>query len=379
MYIPRAYEPLSKYLPRGKVLVLTGPRQVGKTTLVRRYLDHLDARTLYVLGDDVRAQATWSSMDLERLQSVVEGYHTVVIDEAQRIPNVGISLKLLVDARSPVRLIVTGSSSFDLAGQTGEPLTGRKRSLVLLPISQSELLPLHNRHELREQLESRLVFGSYPEVEAAGSREERIATLDEITGSYLLKDILELDRIRSAKTLLDLLRLIAFQVGSEVSLRELGTQVGLDSKTVARYLDLLEKGFVLYNVRGYSRNLRKEITKKSKFYFYDNGIRNALIASFNGLELRDDVGALWENFLFAERLKHRTYNRIGGNAFFWRTWEGQEIDLVEEREGALYGYEFKWGERAARRRAGPPAGWRESYPHAHYEVITPENYLDFVT
>lgn len=358
----------------GKVLVLSGPRQVGKTTLVRRFLEHTGRRALYVTGDDLRIQEAWGSMRLDRLQELVEGYEIVVLDEAQRIPNVGVSLKLLIDAGVPAQLIATGSSSFQLAGQLGEPLTGRQVSLRMYPVSQLELRELRNRGELREHLEEHLIYGGYPEVVTAASRADKEALLDEIVGSYLLKDVLELERIKSPKLLLDLLRLIAFQMGSEVSLSELGGTLGLDSKTVARYLDLLEKGYVLFNIRGYSRNLRKEITKKSKYYFYDTGIRNAVIANFNGIDLRDDVGRLWENFLFVERLKLLAYRSVRANHYFWRTWDGQEIDMVEERGGRQDGYEFKWGtQRPAR-----PADWRETYPEATYSVITRENWLDFV-
>lgn len=374
MYVPRVYDQLDDYLQAGKVLVLTGPRQVGKTTLVRRYLDHNPGQSLYVTGDDVRAKEAWGSMRLDVLQELIEGYDSVVVDEAQRIPNIGVSLKLLIDSGATARIIVTGSSSFHLAGQTGEPLTGRKVSLLMLPIAQLELRKLHNRAELREQLEFFLVFGSYPEVVTATGARAKRALLTEISGSYLLKDVLELERVKSAKVLLDLLRLIAFRIGSEVSLRELGTQLGLNYKTVARYLDLLEKGFVLCNVCGYSRNLRKEITKKSKYYFYDNGMRNAVISNFNGLELRDDVGKLWENFLFVERMKRATYKSQNVNHFFWRTWDGQEIDMVEERQGGIHGYEFKRGNR----KPATPREWREAYPEATWSLVSRDNYLDFL-
>ncbi|MEE8441351.1 MAG: ATP-binding protein, partial [Spirochaetia bacterium] len=298
----------------------------------------------------------------------------VIIDEAQRVPGIGLSLKLLVDAQTPVKIIVTGSSSFELSGQVGEPLTGRKISLRLFPISQSELRQSMSTFELKENLVAYLRFGSYPEVLTAGSEARRIAILQEILGSYLLKDILELERVKSSKVLLDLLRLIAFQVGSEVSHRELATSLGIDAKTVARYLDLFEKAFVLFNVRGYSRNLRKEISKKSKYYFYDNGVRNAVISNFNRIDERDDIGILWENFLFVERMKRTEYKRTPGNIFFWRTWDGQEVDHVEEREGKLFGYEFKWTPKLL----APPRDWIVTYSNAEYQVIDRDNYFDFV-
>lgn len=375
MHIPRAYEDLSEHLRPGKVLVLTGPRQVGKTTLVRRFIERSGGKALYATGDDVRVQEAWGSMRLDRLQELVEGYQVVVIDEAQRVPNIGVSLKLLVDAATPVRLIATGSSSFQLSGQLGEPLTGRQVALELFPVSQSEFLAIRNRGELRTHLEEHLIYGSYPEVATAETLSEKRRLLDELVGSYLLKDVLELERVKSSKILLDLLRLIAFQIGSEVSHAELGTQLGLDSKTVARYLDLLEKGYVLFNVRGFSRNLRKEITKKSKYFFYDTGVRNAVIANFNGVETRNDTGQLWENFLFIERLKLLAYRGTRANHYFWRTWDGQEIDMVEELEGRQDGYEFKWRDRAVK----PPRDWAATYPDATYSIVNRENWLEFVT
>ena len=239
---------------------------------------------------------SWGRTTSRRILEYAQGYELLAIDEAQRIPLIGESLKILVDQMPDVRIIVTGSSSFELSGQIGEPLTGRKHTLTLFPVSQLELASLHNPYDLKQQLEQYLVFGGYPEVLTTDSRSGKAEVLNEITGSYLLKDVLELDRIKNSKTLLDLLRLLAFQIGKEVSWSELAAPLGIDGKTVARYLDVLEKSFVLYNLRGYSRNLRKEIIKKGKYYFHDNGVRNSIIASFNSLEQRDDVGALWENF-----------------------------------------------------------------------------------
>ena len=374
MYIPRVYDDLRQYMRSGKVLVMYGPRQVGKTTLVKRFCEAQDLTAKYAVGDDIRVQEIWSSMRLDLLREYVSGYDIVVIDEAQRIPNIGIALKLLVDSGTTTTLIVTGSASFHLAGQVGEPLTGRKVVLQLYPLAQSELGTASNDLELREKLPTYLRFGSYPEVVTQETEARKGELLREIMGSYLLKDILELERVKSSRVLLDLLRLIAFQIGSEVSHRELATQLGIDSKTVARYLDLFEKAFVLFNVRGYSRNLRKEISKKSKYYFYDTGVRNAVISSFNALGERDDVGALWENFLFIERLKRMEYSGVRANVFFWRTWDGQEVDHLEEREGKLFGYEFKWKAKSFQ----APRDWLSTYPNAEYEVIDRQNYLGFV-
>jgi predicted AAA+ superfamily ATPase len=374
--IKRSYEPLDQYVQPNKALLIYGPRRSGKTTLLQNYLSQTDLKTKLVSGDDIRAQQILSSQDFREMLAFVEGYQLLAIDEAQEIPNIGMGLKILVDQAPGLRIIATGSSSFELAGQVGEPLTGRKRTLLLYPIAQSELLSSFNRFELREQLADYMVFGAYPEVLTAPNRAEKIAILNEIANSYLLKDILVLDRVKSSRTISDLLKMLAFQVGSEVSFNELATNLGVDTKTVQRYLDLLEKAFVLYRLNGFSRNLRQEITNKSKYFFYDNGIRNALIAQFNGLDQRNDIGQLWENFVFIERMKKRTYASIYANVYFWRTYQGQEIDLVEEREGNLFGFEMKW---SAKKAPASPKLWMETYPNSEYEVITPDNYLEFIT
>ena len=373
--ITRAYEPLEQYLQPNKVLIIYGPRRSGKTTLLHSFLSKTNLKTRLTSGDDIRIQQILGSQDFRQILGYAEGYDLIAVDEAQEIPNVGMGLKILVDQIPGIRVIATGSSSFELAGQVGEPLTGRKRTLTLYPIAHSELLSNYNRYDLRDRLDEYLIFGSYPEVILAANRAEKISIITEIANSYLLKDILILDRIRSSRTLLDLLRFLAFQVGSEVSFHELATNLGVDAKTVKRYLDLLEKAFVVYRLGAFSRNLRQEITNKSKYYFLDNGIRNALIAQFNGLEQRNDLGQLWENFVFIERMKKRAYTPIYANIYFWRTYDQQEIDLVEEREGVLQGYEAKWSSKKGSR---PPRGWLKTYSNAVYKVITPENYLDFI-
>ena len=373
--IRRDYEPLDNFLQPNKVLVIYGPRRSGKTTLLQSFLQQTNLNTHMVSGDDIRVQQVLSSQDFRQIVEFAEGYELVAIDEAQEIPNVGMGLKILVDQVPGMRVIATGSSSFEHSGQVGEPLTGRKRTLILYPISQSELLTQHNRFELRENLESYLVFGSYPEVLLANSRAEKIEIVSEIANAYLLKDILALEKIRNSRTMADLLKLLAFQVGNEASSNELAARLGVDVKTVQRYLDLLEKAFVVFRLGGFSRNLRQEVTRSSKYYFFDNGIRNALIAQFNTLSQRNDVGALWENFVFMERMKFRTYIGVYANVYFWRTYSQQEIDLVEEREGRLIGYEAKW---STRKSVQPPGLWAETYANAEYQVITPENYLDFI-
>jgi predicted AAA+ superfamily ATPase len=372
MKIPRYYADLGSFLKPNKVLVLYGPRQVGKTFLLENYLTSTSFKYRLDSGENVRVQEVLEFQDFEKIKEYASGYELLAIDEAQKIRNVGQALKILVDQVPGIRIIATGSSSFDLAGQIGEPLTGRKITLTLFPAAQIELAKLYTPFELRERLEGFLVFGGYPEVAAASDKKEKARLLTEIASSYLLKDILALDRIKSSKILLDLLRLLAFQIGSEVSLSELAQKVGLDYKTVGRYLDLLEKSFVIFTLRGFSRNLRNEMTKKAKYYFFDNGIRNALIANFNPLELRNDTGGLWENFLLLERIKLKAYRAVPVNFYFWRIWEGQEIDLIEEREGRLFAYEFKWtGKRREPRR------FLEAYPDADFEIVNRENYLKF--
>ena len=373
--IPRAYEPLDAYLQPNKVLLIYGPRRAGKTTLLRNFLNQTALRYKLDSGDNMRTQQLLSSQDFSQILAYVEGYELLAIDEAQGIPNVGMALKIIVDQVPGIRVLATGSSSFELAGQVGEPLTGRKRTLVLYPVSQGELRAQHNRFELRQRLEEYLVYGSYPEVIVAPTASARIEVITEIANSYLLKDILAWDRVKSSHTLLSLLKLLAFQVGQEVSLNELATQLSVDVRTVQRYLDLLEKAFVIVRVGGFSRNLRSEVTSKAKYYFFDNGIRNAIIAQFNRLDQRNDVGQLWENFVFVERMKHRTYAAIYANIYFWRTYDQQEIDLVEERDGNLFGYECKWSSKKA---GAAPRSWAATYPEAEFAVITPDSYQDFV-
>jgi predicted AAA+ superfamily ATPase len=373
MKIPRYYADLGSFMKPNKVLVLYGPRQVGKTTLLKDYLASAPFKYRLDSGEDVRIQEILEYPDFTKIREYASGYDLLAIDEAQKIRNVGQALKILVDQVPGIQVVATGSSSFDLAGQVGEPLTGRKITLTLFPVAQIELAGMFTPFELRERLEEFLIFGGYPEVAASADKKEKARILTEISSSYLLKDILALDRIKSSKVVMDLLRLLAFQIGSEVSLSELAQKVGLDYKTVARYLDLLEKSFVIFTLRGFSRNLRNEMTKKAKYYFFDNGIRNALIANFNPLDLRDDAGGLWENFLLLERIKRQAYRTVPVNFFFWRTWEGQEIDLIEEREGKLFAFEFKWAGKGRE-----PKKFREAYPEAEFEVVNRETYLGFV-
>lgn len=358
-----------------KVTVIYGPRRVGKTTLLKEYLNKSKKRYKLVTGDDIRVQEVFSSRDLSILKQFTEGYDILAIDEAQQIPNVGLGLKLLVDESPALTIIVTGSSSFQIAQHLGEPLTGRKKVSILYPLSQRELLQQNNPFELHENLHEALIFGNYPEVVTAKTREDKIEVLLELVNSYLLKDVFSLERIRGSKQLVDILRLLAFQIGNEVSLSELATQVHLDVKTVQRYLDILEKSFVIIRLSPFSRNLRKEISGKQKYYFYDTGIRNGLIAQFNALDSRNDTGALFENFMVIERLKRNAYDRKYCNTYFWRTYDQKEIDFIEEFDGQLNGYEFKWSDKAL---AKAPKDWTETYPNSTFTVVSRKSWQEFV-
>ena len=375
-YIPQAQlTRLSRLVAPGKVVVVYGPRRVGKTTLVQRYVQQYEPGALVVTGEDITVREYLESQSLAKLKSFVGSRRTLIVDEAQYVRQIGLNLKLLVDHVEGLRVIATGSSSFDLAQQTGEPLTGRKYTLLLLPLAQLEIGSIEAAHETKARLDARLIYGSYPEVVLMESNEARETYLKELVASYLFKDILQLEGIRHPDKLMRLLQLIAFQVGREVAVTELGGQLGMNKVTVERYLDLLEKTYVVYGRRGFSRNLRKEITKSRRYYFYDNGIRNALISNFSPLSLRDDAGVLWENYVLVERLKHNLYTGRLAESYFWRTYDRQEIDLIEAWGGRLHAAEVKWSPRSA---SGPPRGWRHAYPDSSFRVVHQENYLDFI-
>ncbi len=374
MRFNRAYK-IGELLEPNKVLVIFGPRQVGKTTLVKDFLENTDLKYRFENGGDLDLHDWLGSLRLSEIKKHLIGYELLVIDEAQKVPNIGNALKLIVDSIDGIKVIVTGSATFELAGQVGEPLVGRMNRLLLFPLSHLELLSHYSPGEIEKRLEEFLIYGSYPDVVVTENITEKIFKIESLVNSYLLKDILEFDKVKDSKILRCLLALLAFQIGQEVSLNELANNLNINIRTVDRYLDLLEKSFVIYNVRGFSRNLRKEVTKTSRYYFYDNGIRNGLISNFNSLDKRNDVGMLWENFLFMERLKKRTYQRIYANAYFWRTWDRKEIDLVEERNGKLFGYEFKWSSKKIK----APKEWLETYDNAEFQLITRENYLEFIT
>lgn len=366
---------LQDALAPGKVLVLYGPRQVGKTTLVLDLLDTLAIPHRYISADELVYREALASQDRRTLGDLLGDNQLLVIDEAQRVPDIGLNLKIMVDNYPSAAILATGSASFDLANKISEPLTGRKRTLNLYPVSYAEIALTWGTFEANAQLERWLIWGGYPAVVTAVMASDRETLLGELVGSYLYRDILELEGVRRSDRIVDLLRLLAFQIGQEVSLSELASSLALNRQTVGRYLDLLEKVFVIFRVSGFSRNLRKEITKNARYYFFDNGVRNSLIQNFNPLSLRNDVGQLWENYLMVERCKGNQYAGRAANTYFWRTYDQKEIDLVEERGGALYGYEFKWqGQmRQATRRE-----FTEAYPGAQVETITREGFQDFI-
>lgn len=372
----RTFDNLSDYIMPGRILVLYGPRRVGKTFLLRRYLEKISDRVLYCTGEEQEIRDILQSESIARLKAAFSGYSWVVIDEAQKVNRIGQGLKLAIDHIPHVNFVATGSSSFELANQVGEPLTGRKVVHCLYPISTLELSSQFGPVDTLRSLEERLIFGSYPEILLQTEQHKKILLLEELRDSYLYKDILELQNIRNSKKIIDLLRLLALQVGKEVSLQELGTQLAMDKSTVGRYLDLLEKTFVVINLRGFSRNLRKEITKTSRYYFVDNGVMNAVLNNYNLPNMRNDSGALWENFLVMERLKYRSYSALPANSYFWRTYDQQEIDLVEEQNGELTGFEFKY---SPKRKPRIPAAWKKAYPSAGFHVISQNNWLPFVT
>ncbi len=368
---------LSTFLKPGKVLILYGPRQVGKTTLVKQYVSNTSLRHVFYTGDDMAFASDFGKCDLRIIQSMVDGTDLLVIDEAQKIENIGTALKLVVDHHPDKYVLVTGSSSFDLANTTEEPLTGRKNVLNLYSLSFQELAKHSTPYEAGRKLENLLVYGSYPEIVCTSNQAEKENRITEIKNSYLIKDILEFQLLKRSDVVLNLLKLIAFQIGNQVSTVELGKQLGLDNKTVQRYLDLLEKSFVLVSLNGFSRNLRKEVSKMNMYYFMDLGIRNAVIANFNPLDLRNDAGQLWENYMFIERIKRNSYAGFKANYYYWRTYDQKEVDLIEESGGKLRGFEFKWNPNTSKK-TKPQKEWLETYSNATYEVISPGNYQSFV-
>lgn len=353
-----------------KVVIIFGARRVGKTVLVNELLERLGEPVLILNGEDINVHDKLAHRTVENYRQILGTYKFLYIDEAQKIPEIGLKLKLMIDEIEDLRIIISGSSSFDISRDAGEPLTGRKYSFTLYTLSEREYNQIENSISKIDKVRERLVFGNYPELLHLPDRLDKIDYLNEMVSSYLLKDILLYEDIKNAQKIFNLVRLIAFQIGGEVSLQGLGRQLSISKNTVEKYLDLLCKVYILHKVEGFSRNLRKEITKNSRWYFLDNGIRNAVIANFNAIEARNDIGQLWENYMISERLKYQEYKRISSSNYFWRTYERQEIDWVEERDGSLYGYEFKWKEAKVK----APSQWGVAYPESNFEVITMNNF-----
>ena len=363
-----------KKLQPNKVVIVFGARRVGKTVLVKEILNQVNEPVLTLNGEDINVHDKLAIRSVENYKQILGSYKLLYIDEAQKIPEIGSKLKLMIDEIEGLKIIISGSSSFDIHKDAGEPLTGRKYSFNLFALSENEYKQVENSISKIDKVRERMVFGNYPELLHLPDREDKIDYLNEMVSSYLLKDILVYENIKNSQKIFNLLRLIAFQIGGEVSLQELGKQLGISKNTVEKYLDLLSKVFILHKVEGFSRNLRKEITKNSRWYFLDNGIRNAVIANFNPLVSRNDIGGLWENYMINERLKYQEYQRLMSNNYFWRTYDQQEIDWVEERDGSLFGYEFKWKEDKVK----IPTQWKNAYPNASFEVINMDNFIEWL-
>ncbi|MDR7195113.1 putative AAA+ superfamily ATPase [Dyadobacter sp. BE34] len=376
MEIERAlYKQVVDHLKPNKVNVITGTRRVGKTFLVQKIIANTPYKVFTLEGEDIDAQNLLSQTSIANYQRLFSDYELLVIDEAQAIPDIGKKLKLIVDHIKGLRIIATGSSALDLAQQSGEPLTGRAYFHNLYPVAQQELLPLENALETRQRLEERLVYGSYPELFQLNTLKEKEAYLKDLVNAYLLKDILSFEGVRNAEKVKDLLRLIAYQVGKEVSLQELGVALNISKNTVEKYLDLLSKVFILKRIGGFSKNLRKEVIKSSRWFFHDNGVRNTVINDLRPLALRTDTGELWENYLISERIKTLTYAKRHADLYFWRTYDQQEVDWLEMENGSLSAFEFKWREE----RVKTPVAFANAYPDASFQLINRENYLDFIS
>ena len=366
------YKTIENKLFDGKVIVLVGARQVGKTTLLKQLFRQKEG-VLWLNGDELQVQNLFSNASADRLLSEFGDNKIVILDEAQRIENIGLRLKLIADSDSDIQVIATGSSAFELANKVNEPLTGRKWEYQLFPLSFGEMVAHHGKLKEMRMLPRRLVYGYYPEVVMNDGNEVEILKL--LTDAYLYKDILSWESIKHPDKLQTLLRALAYQVGSQVSYNELSQMSSMDSKTVERYITLLEQCYIIFRLPSFSRNLRHELKASRKIYFYDNGIRNALIADYRAPEVRQDIGALWENFVIAERMKSNEYYHRWVNRYFWRTKQQQEIDYLEEGGGNLHAYEMKWNPRA---KASITKTFTEAYPNTVFQVITPENIADFL-
>lgn len=367
---------LDSKIGKGKVLLLIGPRQVGKTTLLKNILTSISSekKVQFWNCDESDVRQFLSEANSAKLKSFVGNSDFIVIDEAQRVKDIGLTIKLLHDSFPNVQLAVTGSSSLDLSNSINEPLTGRKFEYNLFPFSTNELVNHTSMLEEMRLLKNRLVYGFYPDVVNNPGEEKEILT--NIVNSYLYKDVFEFQDIRKSSVIEKLVQALALQVGSEVSFNELGNLLGIDTVTVQRYVDLLEKAYVIFHIRSFSRNVRNELKKSIKIYFYDNGVRNSVISNFSPVELRSDIGALWENFLISEKIKNNAYHNKHAKYYFWRTTQKQEIDFIEEVDQNLFAYEFKYNPKKVNSKC--PVTFSNNYPNVPFEVITSENYMDFV-
>ena len=359
-------------LKPGFAIGLFGARRTGKTVLMNQLAEKISGRSLIISGEDFDVQELFSSQKLSLLKSATSGYTHLFIDEAQKIPNIGTSLKLIVDNIPQLAVFFTGSSSFELYNQLGEPLTGRSIFLNLFGFSQEELN--EDFLDARKALEEKLIYGLYPQVYLEQEIKQKEEILNSIKNGYLLKDVLEFDLQKDSIFILNLLRLIAFQIGHDISYSEIASRLQVNVRTVQRYLNILEKMFIIFSLPGFSRNMRNEYTKTPRYYFWDNGIRNALIANLNPINIRNDSGQLWENYCISERQKFLSFNRITANRFFWRTYTQKEIDYIEERGGSLYAYEMKFSGKSSK----VPAVFMENYPGSKFMEINKDNFLDFL-
>ena len=365
-------EVLKDKLFSGKALILLGARQVGKTTLLEQIVSNRED-CLWLNGDELDVQRMLENTSADRLKAQLGGYKIVVIDEAQRIKDIGLRLKLITDQIKDVQLIATGSSAFELANKVNEPLTGRKWQYQMFPLSFSEMVAHHGLLKEKRLLPHRLVFGYYPEVVTSEGQEKQV--LKQLTDAYLYKDILAWENIKHPDKLLALLRALAYQVGSQVSFNELGNICSMDAKTVEKYIVLLEQCYIIFRLPSFARNLRNELKASRKIFFYDNGIRNALIADFTLPEMRQDIGQLWENFVISERMKSLAYREIWANSYFWRTKQQQEVDYLEESDGKILACEIKWNPKT---KAKMPLGFAEAYPNSEFIVVNQDNVEDFI-
>ncbi|MCA0365974.1 MAG: ATP-binding protein [Bacteroidetes bacterium] len=365
-------EIVSKF-QKGKGIIILGPRQVGKTTLIKKIINENSYSSLWLNGDEPDIRQRLTNITSTQLKNWVQSNQVLVIDEAQRIENIGLTLKIAIENLPEVQVVISGSSSLDLANKINEPLTGRKFEYFLYPISYEEMNEHHGEINEKRSLENRLIFGSYPEI--INNQENPKDYLNLITESYLYKDLLMYEGVNKPAVLTKILQALALQIGSEVSYTEVAQLVGVDKNTVEKYIDLLEKSFVVFKLNALSRNVRNEIKKTKKIYFYDTGVRNALIGNFQNFQLRTDKGALWENYLMAERLKFRKYNKMYGFTYFWRTFQQQEIDYIEEYDGHLYAFEYKWNPAE---KVKLSETFTKAYPNSSLKVINPDNYESFL-